>query len=59
MAGIVLSRFWHDEKVKTEYQEILTHHPLGLGGVLHARFVLDTLAAGAKEETAKPAEKQP
>ena len=47
--GIVLSQFRHDEKVTTEYEERTLHHPLGLGGVLHAQFVSETLEQAAQE----------
>lgn len=45
--GIVLARFHHDEKVKTEVEERTIHHPLGLGSVLEARIVRDTLDLAA------------
>ena len=58
--GMVLARFHHDEKVKTEVEERTIHHPLGLGSVLDARIVRDTLdlaaakpRAGRKEEAAR------
>ena len=49
LVGIVLSQFYHDEHVKTEYEESALHHPLGLGGILHAQYVLETLGAAAKQ----------
>lgn len=47
--GIVLARFHHDEKAKTEVEERTIHHPLGLGSVLEARIVRDTLDLAAAE----------
>ena len=39
VVGVVLAQTRHDERVKTEYEERVIHHPLGLGTVLHAQFV--------------------
>ena len=55
LVGLVLARFRHDEKIKTEDDERTIHHPLGLGTILHAQFILDTLEAAAKQ--AAPAAK--
>lgn len=41
--GIVLGRYFHDEKIKTEYEDRHIRHPLGLGIVLHARYVRETV----------------
>ncbi len=46
--GVVLAQFRHDEKVKTEYEERTIHHPLGLGTVLYAQFVRDTIEKAAE-----------
>ena len=51
--GIVLSQFRHDEKVTTETEERTIHHPLGLGGVLHARFVRETIEQAANQASRK------
>lgn len=48
VVGIVLSQIRHDERVKTEYEERTIHHPFGLGNVLHAQFVRDTVEQAAK-----------
>lgn len=48
LVGIVLAQIRHDERVTTEYDERTLHHPLGLGKVLHARFLRDTLELAAK-----------
>lgn len=52
MVGVVLAQSRHDERVTTEYEERVIHHPLGLGTVLHAQFVRDLIekAAKAKEK---------
>jgi len=48
LVGIVLAQSRHDERVTTEYEERILHHPLGLGTVLHAQFVRDTIEQAAK-----------
>jgi secreted trypsin-like serine protease len=52
--GIVLAQFRHDERVTTEYEERTIHHPFGLGKVLHAQFIRDTLEQAAKQDAASP-----
>ncbi len=49
LVGIVLAQFHHDERVTTEYEERTIHHPLGLGTVLHARYLHDTLQAATTQ----------
>jgi secreted trypsin-like serine protease len=49
LVGIVLAQSRHDERVKTEYEERILHHPLGLGTVLHAQFVRDIIEQAAKQ----------
>jgi hypothetical protein len=41
--GIVISELRHDEKLTTEYEEHIIHHPLGLGTVLHAQFIREII----------------
>jgi hypothetical protein len=48
LVGMVLAQHRHDERVTTEYEERSIHHPLGLGTVLHAQFVRDTIEQAAK-----------
>jgi hypothetical protein len=50
LAGIVLAQSRHDEEVKTEYEERTIHHPLGMGTILHAQFVRETIEVAAKSE---------
>jgi hypothetical protein len=50
LVGIVLAQFRHDERVTNEYEERIIHHPLGLGMILHAQYVRDTLEAAAKQD---------
>ena len=45
--GMVFAQFRHDEQVKLEYEERSIHYPLGLGEVLHAQFVRDTIEQAA------------
>ena len=49
LVGIVLAQSRHDEKVTTEYEERTIHHPLGLGTVLQAQFVRETVEQAARE----------
>lgn len=53
--GMVIAQFRSDEKVTSKYEERSVHYPLGLGDVLHAKFVRDTIEEAAKQEAAKPA----
>ena len=50
LVGIVLAQYRHDERVTTEYEERTIHHPLGLGTVLHAQFVRDTIEQAAHQD---------
>jgi Trypsin-like peptidase domain len=52
LIGVVLAQFRHDERVTMEYEERSIHHPLGLGSVLHAQFVRDTIERAAKPDAA-------
>ena len=52
LVGIVLAQSRHDERVTMEYEERTIHHPLGLGTVLHAQFVRDTIEQAAKQNDA-------
>lgn len=54
VVGIVLARSFQDLKHKDEYGEALVHYPLGLGIILHAQCVRDTLAAAAKPAATAP-----
>lgn len=47
--GMVFAQFRHDENVKTEYEERSIHYPLGIGDVLHAQFIRDTIEQAAKQ----------
>jgi hypothetical protein len=48
VVGIVLAQYRHDETVTTEYEERTMHHPLGLGNVLQAQYIRDTIEAAAR-----------
>lgn len=52
LVGIVLAQIRHDERVKMEYEERTIHHPFGLGSVLHAQFIRDTLEQAARQHAA-------
>lgn len=48
LIGMMLAQFRHDERATTEYEERTIHHPLGLGSVLHAHFLRETVEQAAK-----------
>jgi hypothetical protein len=50
ITGIVISQHHHVDKLKSEYEDRTIRHPLGLGTVLHASFVRETV-----EQAAAPA----
>ena len=52
LVGLVLAQYRHDEQVTMEYEERTIHHPLGLGTVLHAQFVRETIEQAAQPEAA-------
>jgi len=52
LIGMVLAQFRHDEQVTMEYEERSIHHPLGLGSILQAQFVRDTIESAAKPAAA-------
>ena len=47
VAGIVIAQNRHDETVKTEYEERVLYHPLGIATILHSRYVRETVEAAA------------
>ena len=53
--GMVFAQVRHDEHVKMEFEERSVHYPLGLGEVLHAQFIRETIEQAAAQEPAKPA----
>ena len=46
--GMVLARFHHDEKVKTELTNGIIKHPLYLANFIHGRYLLETIEAAAR-----------
>jgi hypothetical protein len=48
VVGLTIAQNFIDVRVKTDYEEHLTRHPLGLGIVLHAQYVRETIEAAAK-----------
>ena len=53
IVGLVLAQMRHDEKVKTEYEESTLHHPLGLGQVLHAHYLRETITEADRAASGK------
>ncbi len=54
LVGIVLGQFRHDERITTEYEERVIHHPLGLGTVLHAQFLREITEQAAQPPAPTP-----
>jgi len=56
VVGIVLAQNHHEDHLKSEYEERTIRYPLGLGTVLHAQYVRETLdsAAAPPKEPASP-----
>ena len=50
IVGIVVSKYRHDEKIVSMNEERTVHHPLGIGKVLHAQHVIDTIALATKDK---------
>jgi hypothetical protein len=55
VTGIVLAQIHHDERFTTEYGKHTVHHPFGLGKILHAGYVRDTIEVAAQTPTTRPA----
>ncbi len=50
VAGIVIAQHHHVDKLESEYEDRTIRHPLGMGTVLHAEYVLQTLRLAAGEK---------
>ncbi|MCB1131873.1 MAG: trypsin-like peptidase domain-containing protein [Verrucomicrobiae bacterium] len=48
IVGLVLAQHHHVDKMKSEYEEREIRYPLGMGTVLHARYILETLELAGK-----------
>ncbi|MCW1911977.1 serine protease [Luteolibacter sp. GHJ8] len=49
VAGIVIAQHHHEDKVKSEFEERMVRHPLGMGIILHASYVREALALAAEK----------
>ncbi len=58
VVGIVIAQSHFEERSKSEYQERVERHPLGLGTILHARFAAEMIEAAAKKAEVKPVEEK-
>lgn len=47
ITGIVLAQHHHEDKLKSEYEDRVIRHPLGMGTILHASYVRETLEIAA------------
>lgn len=43
VVGVVLGYFHHDEKIETIYENRLVRRPFGLGRILHAQYIRETI----------------
>ena len=48
VVGIVIAQSYHEDRVKSEYEDRLIRHPLGMGTILHAHYIREALEAAAK-----------
>ena len=48
VVGIVIAQSTQEDTMKSEYEERVVRHPLGLDTILHATYVRDTLESAAK-----------
>lgn len=55
LVGITIAQTHHEDHLKSEYEDRTIKYPLGIGTVLHAQYVLETIEAAAKP--AEPASK--
>lgn len=53
VAGIVIAQHHHEDKIDSEYEERVIRHPLGMGTVLHADYVVETLEQAASAASKK------
>lgn len=51
--GMVLAQYRHDEQAEMEYVDISIHHPMGLGTVVHAQFIRETIDQASRQPSAK------
>lgn len=56
--GMVIAQFRSDETIKSKFEERSLHYPLGLGEVVHAKFVRETIEQAVPPPVdAKPPDK--
>ncbi len=48
VVGITIAQTHHEDHLKSEYEDRTIKYPLGIGTVLHAQYVLETIEAAAK-----------
>lgn len=59
IAGLVVAETFFDDRIKSEYEDRLVHYPLGIGTVLHAEYIRETLDAAARLHPPAPKRKAP
>ncbi len=55
IVGLAIAQTHHVDRTKSEYEERIVRYPLGLGTVLHAQFIRDTIELAAQQT--EPSEK--
>lgn len=50
LVGMVVARFHHDEKLKSDLEERTIRHPLGLGSIVYPEFIRETVVAATKQD---------
>lgn len=53
VVGLSIAQHFLDVRMKTDYEERLSRYPLGMGIILHAHFVRETIDAAAKANEQK------
>jgi hypothetical protein len=53
IVGLAVAQNWHEDRMKSEFEDRTVRHPLGMGTVLHAQFIRETFAAAAQRDDPK------
>ena len=54
IVGITLAQHFFDVRVQSDYEDHLTHHPLGLGVILHPQYIREAIDAAKPCEEKEP-----
>jgi hypothetical protein len=53
IVGLAVAQNWHEDRMKSEFEDRTVRHPLGMGIVLHAQFIRETIEAAIKRDDKK------